>query len=224
MRAALILAWSLLAISANAAERVWTIAREVYTAEGELVAVRGGVAYLKIDGKIEEIPIERLSAMDQNYIASLSLAPVLPGPAATDGSATTVSPAVAQEEMPLPGPPDVPEPGELELNAPELAPAYGGDPIRPQSTPQPRVRYDRYGRVITPQPGTAANYAAPWGAPRQPTSPSDGTSRLGPQQNRNDRGARSRDDDSDNDDDRPGIFGFRARRIERERAAANRAR
>ena len=47
-----------------------------------MIAVRGNLAYLKIDGKVEEIPIERLSAIDQQYIASLSLAPILPGPAA----------------------------------------------------------------------------------------------------------------------------------------------
>lgn len=221
MRAVFVLAGSLLAVTANAGERTWTIARDVYTAEGELVAVRSGVAYLKIDGKIEEIPIERLSTLDQNFIASLSLAPIVPGPAASDGTMSVVRPASAQEEMPLPGSPDTPAHSDLELNAPDLAPAYGGEPLRSPAT-QSRTRFDRYGRIIPPQPGTAANYVAPWGEPRGQVRPDDRTGRRGLQQNESDRNARSRDDSDE--DNRPGIFGFRARRLERERAAANRAR
>jgi hypothetical protein len=221
MRAAIILAGTLAAISADAAERTWTIAREVYTAEGELIAVRGNMAFLKIDGKVEEVPIERLSAQDQNYLSSLSLAPILPGPAASDGTRSLVVPAAAQEEMPLPGSPDGPAPQELELNAPDLAPAYGGEPLRSPAT-QPRTRFDRYGRILPPQSGTATSYVAPWGEPRQRANPNARTDRRGPQLSENDRDARSRDDDDG--DDRPGIFGFRARRLEREHAAANRSR
>jgi len=219
MRAALVLTLMMTPGLVDAAGRTWTIARDVYQAEGELVAVRGNLAYLRIDGKVEEIPLERLSAIDQSYIASLSLAPILPGPATAEGS--TVSPALAQEEMPLPGPPDGPAQGDVELSAPELAPAYGGEPIRSAGSPQPRTRFDRYGRIIPPQPGTAANYVAPWGDSRRSANPNDRASRRGPQPNENDRDARSRDDE---DDDRPGIFGFRARRLERERAATNRSR
>ena len=69
--------WLLLAVVAGGsvygAERTWTIARDVYTANGELITVRGDLAYLKIDGRVQEIPIERLSALDQQYIASLTL-------------------------------------------------------------------------------------------------------------------------------------------------------
>lgn len=220
MRAAFVLTLFFAASSLEAAERTWTIAREVYTAEGELVAVRGGLAYLKIDGKVEEIPLERLSAMDQRYIDSLSLAPILPGPAAEGDSTSNVSPAVAQEEMPLPGPPDAPAPSELELNAPQLAPVYGGAPIRSQATTQPRTRFDRYGRIIQPQPGRPENYVAPWGESQTERAPSDRGSRRGQSNAESDRNARSRE----NDDDRPGLFGFRARRLERERAAANRDR
>ncbi|MGD9637006.1 MAG: hypothetical protein AB7G28_07175 [Pirellulales bacterium] len=227
MRATLVLALLLAVASVQAAERTWTIAREVYTADGELVAVRGGLVYVKIDGKVEEIPIERLSAADQNYIASLSLAPILPGPEAADGSTSMVQPAVAQqdfaqEEMPLPGPPDAPAQGELELNSPDLAPAYGGTPIRSQAAPQPRTRFDRYGRMISPQQGTAANYVAPWGGARQQSNPNARSGRPSPQQDANERNARSKRDNDD--DDRPGILSFRARRLERERATANRSR
>lgn len=222
MRAALLFAF-LLTIQADAAVRTWTIARDVYTADGELVALRGNLAYLKIDGRVEEINIERLSATDQNYIASLSLAPILPGPAAADSTAPTVSTAAAQEEMPLPGPPDGQVVNEQDLNAPDLAPAYGGEPIRAQSAQQPRYRFDRYGRIIPPQPGTAANYVAPFGDPRATANPNDRRNRRPPQQGQNNQAQRSQRDNGD-DDDGPGILGFRARRLERERASANRSR
>ena len=94
-------------LPAYGAERTWTIARDVYTAEAELIAVRGDLAYLKIDGKVEEIPIERLSALDQQYIASLSLAPISPGPAA-DLPGPAADSEIVHEEMPLPGEPDAP--------------------------------------------------------------------------------------------------------------------
>ena len=143
----------LLAVPAYSAERTWTIARDVYTADGELVTVRGNLAYLKIDGKVEEIPIDRLGAIDQQYIASLSLAPILPGPAA---DAPVENREIAQEEMPLPGEPDVPADG-LQLNGPAIAPTYS---VEPQPIPPGSYRVDRYGRVIPPQPGVAANYLA----------------------------------------------------------------
>jgi hypothetical protein len=224
-------------LAADAAERTWTIAREVYTAEAELISIRGDLVYLKIDGKVEEVPIERLSRVDQQYLASLSLAPITPGPMA-DMPAPATEMQITHEEMPLPGNPDQPPQGmqELELNAPELAPAYGGEPIRQQALqqqaiPQRAYRVDQYGRVIPPQPGVAANYTAPqgnWGdnanrnyANRNGANPNDQRYRRPPQQGPNNRSANSERDD---DDDRPGLFGARARRLERERAAANRGR
>jgi hypothetical protein len=217
---------------ADAAERTWTIARDVYTAEAELIAIRGGLVYLKIDGKVEEVPIERLSGVDQQYLASLSLAPITPGPMA-DMPAPAAEMQITHEEMPLPGEPDQPVQGmqELELNAPELAPAYGGEPIRQQAIPQRAYRVDQYGRFIPPQPGVAANFTAPqgnWGdnvnrdnVSRNSANPNDQRYRRPPQQGPNKRSANS---ERDNDDDRPGLFGARARRLERERAAANRGR
>ena len=44
----------LLATAATGAERIWTIARDVYTADADLIAVRGDLAYLKIDGRVEK--------------------------------------------------------------------------------------------------------------------------------------------------------------------------
>jgi hypothetical protein len=193
---------------AYGAERTWTIARDVYTANGELVTVRGNVAYLKIDGRVEEIPIDRLSAIDQQYIASLSLAPILPGPAADDAMENR---EMAHEEMPLPGEPDASS-AALRLNGPDLAPVYSE-----QSQPMPRGAYrvDPYGRAIPPQPGVAANYLAP--IPDSGNAdPNDRRFRRPPQQGPNSQAAQSK---RDADEDQ-GVLSFRARRLERQRAAA----
>jgi len=197
------------------AERTWTIARDVYTADAELVAVRGNLAYLKMGGNVEEIPIERLSALDQQYIASLSLAPILPGPVA-DLPGPALDTEITQEEMPLPGEPDAPSASQSELNAPDLAPVYGGAPVRRQQ-PQAAYRVDQYGRMIPPQPGVAANYLSP----SEDIGPNDRRYRRPPQQGPNSQSAKSQRDE---DDDRSGLFGARARRTDRQRAAAARSR
>lgn len=201
------------------AERTWTIARDVYTTDAELVAVRGNLAYLRMDGRVEEIPLERLSALDQQYIASLSLAPILPGPVA-DLPGPAPDTEINQEEMPLPGEPDAPAASQLELNAPDLAPAYGGAPIRRQQ-PQAAYRVDQYGRVIPPQPGVAANYLAPQGSWADNANNIDRRYRRPPQPSTSNQAAKSQRDE---DDDRPGLFGARARRTDRQRAAAARSR
>jgi hypothetical protein len=218
--------------SVSGAERTWTIARDIYTADAELVAVRGNVAYLKMGGKVEEVPLENLSAIDQEYIASLSLAPILPGPAAAMpgpavemGIETNLETAVAQEEMPLPGQPDTPA-SDLELNAPDLAPAYGGTPLRTHSLLRTTNRVDQYGRAIPPQPGVRAGFFTPDEAPRTApnANPNDRRYRRPPQTAPNAQQPRAnRDDDDDgDDDDRPGLFGLR--RLDRQRAAAARSR
>jgi hypothetical protein len=229
---AVILLILLMAVQSHAAERTWTIARDVYQADGELIAVRGDLAYLKIDGNIEEIPIERLSALDQHYLSSLSLAPILPGPAnAASNTESSVLPASSNsaEEMPLPGPPDPPRTDAPAPHEPELAPAFGGAPIRQPGTTQAPYRFDRYGRTIPPQigppqSGTPANYLAPQGNPQgnwgENFDPNDRRDRRA-QQEQNERDSRAQR--NVNDEDR-GIFSFRARRQERERAAANRGR
>lgn len=193
---------------ASGAERTWTIARDVYTANGELVTVRGNLAYLKIDGRVEEVPIERLSAIDQQYIASLELAPILPGPAADDAMENR---EMAHEEMPLPGEPDAP-PAALELNGPNVGPTYSGEP---QPMPRGAYRVDPYGRAIPPQSGVAANYLAP--IPDSGNAdPNDRRYRRPPQQGPNSQAAKSKRDAEEDQ----GVLSFRARRLERQRAAA----
>ena len=216
----------LLATAASGAERTWTIAREVYQAEADLIAVRGDLAYLKIDGNVEEIPIERLSASDQRYIASLSLAPISAGPTASDSlesRSTAILPGpaqeseIVQEEIPLPGEPDAPA-QPMELHTPDLAPAYGGASIRQSSASQNGYRVDQYGRVIPPQPGTAAGYLAPQGGWGDNANANNRRTRR-PQQQQQSANQSTR---SDRDDDDAGILGLRARRLERQRAAASR--
>ena len=205
---------TLLAVRLDAAERTWTIARDVYTAEAELIAVRGELVYLKIDGRVEEVPLARLSAADQHYIGSLSLAPITPGPvAAMPGPA--VEPANYSEEMPLPGEPD-PGPTELELNAPDLAPAYGGVSEQPSTQPHRVYRANPYGGANPSQSGMPANFYGPQGNWGENAANSDRRYRRPPQQGPNNRSANPQRDD----DDRPGLFGARARR-ERQRAAAS---
>jgi hypothetical protein len=220
----------LLATAANGAERTWTIARDVYQAEADLIAVRGDLAYLKIDGRVEEIPIERLSAADQQYIASLSLAPIAAGPAAADSlesesNAILPEPGddreIVQEEMPLPGEPDAPVERSM-LHEPDLAPEYGGAPIRQSSPPLGGYRVDQYGRIVPPQRGMAANYLAPQGGWGDNANPNDRRTRRPPQPGPGNQSARSQRDDDDDKD--AGILGFRSRRIERQKAAASRSR
>jgi hypothetical protein len=64
-----------------AEERTWTITQST---PAELVEVRGNLAYLRIQGNVESVPIERLSPADQQYLSSLRLKPILPGPATED--------------------------------------------------------------------------------------------------------------------------------------------
>jgi hypothetical protein len=146
--------------------------------------------------------------------------------------AETVQKAVAQEEMPLPGPSDQGSEGALQLNAPALVPATGGAPIRAQAQ-QPWVpsRVDRNGRPIPPQPGMQAGFFTPDENPNARVNPNANPNanpnerryRRPPQQgNDNQQRANRNDDDDDDDDDRPGLF--RLRRQDRQRAAAARSR
>ncbi len=80
MRALSLLLLTLLAISANAEERTWTISTGTYTVAAELLEVRGDIAYLKIRDSIEHVPLARLSGADQLYITLQSRPMVLPGP------------------------------------------------------------------------------------------------------------------------------------------------
>jgi len=235
----IIAAW---ATTVFAAERTWTIARDVFTADGELIAVRGDSIYIKIDGRVEEVAIDRLSAIDQQYLATLSLAPVSPGPELGPGDersllvqpesiipgAQSVQKTVAHEEMPLPGPSDQAGESELQLNAPALMPATGGAPIRAQAQ-QPWVpsRVDRNGQPMPPQPGVQAGFFTPDdenpNARTNPNAnPNDRRYRRPPQQGQGQNNQQRANRNDDDDDDRPGLFRFR--RQERQRAAAAAAR
>jgi hypothetical protein len=115
----------LIAWSAQADERVWTIATGVHTTRAELVAVRGDMAYLKTGDQMETVPIANLSPADQEYISSLPLAPIagmtaqgatddilpIPGnsaplslPSATSGTSTAPSMTGQPIEEALPPP------------------------------------------------------------------------------------------------------------------------
>jgi hypothetical protein len=83
----------LLATAARADERTWNIS---YTTNAELVEVRGDTAYLKSGGRVEEIPIARLSADDRQYIASMRLAPVFPSTIAVNDSESLPLPVKAE--------------------------------------------------------------------------------------------------------------------------------
>jgi hypothetical protein len=116
-------------------ERTWTIATGVFTTKAELVAVRGDLAYLKIGDKIEEYPLARLSATDQHYIASLALAPVVPGPAeeAPTPPLPNTSPNIVPPTL-TPASPSATRAGDVSLlkSGPALAP-----PITEEAIPLP---------------------------------------------------------------------------------------
>jgi len=128
---------------ARAEERTWTIATNVITAKAELVAVRGDIAYLKIGDKVEEYPIVRLSAADQRYIASLSLAPLLP---------TDVSPV-------MPGPGDeLPMRATAGTSPNTILPTPGGnEPIIPPVLIPPATNTNR--AVGGGVPGSSTTFA-----------------------------------------------------------------
>jgi hypothetical protein len=65
MRLALLIWLSLITTSEL---RTWTDSSGKYRTEAELVEARGGVAYLKRDGKVKPIPIAKLSTEDQRYV------------------------------------------------------------------------------------------------------------------------------------------------------------
>jgi hypothetical protein len=116
----------LLATPAFAQERTWTIATAVVTTEAELVGVRGDVVYLKIDDKIESVPLARLSVADHEYIASLSLAPVRSGPTVEGLPSDDLRLPSLPEELTPPVNPSVPTATSEALPLPPAAAAVGG--------------------------------------------------------------------------------------------------
>jgi hypothetical protein len=121
MRTLLTFSLLLISVPALAATRTWTIATQVETRDGELVAVRGETVYLKVGDQIQEVPLSRLSAADHRYIRSLALAPVAPGPASEDEEDLgTISPLQGEE-------PDVVQ--AAGMSGPELMPPI--EPVAP---------------------------------------------------------------------------------------------
>jgi hypothetical protein len=188
--------------SASGEERTWTIATDVYRTEAELVAVRGEMAYLRIAGKVEGIALERLSAADHKYIASLALAPVSPGPVSDGGESGGILPGPAgdgaeAEMLPLPG-------GSAarldhDLFGPEVAPSYADPPPNGRQPAQATVyRTDESGRTTILPPAGNPDDRRFWRLP--PQGPTSGAS------------------NSLRDEDEP--RGLRARRLERQRANA----
>jgi hypothetical protein len=183
--------------------RTWTIATGVYTADAELVAVRGDMAYLKIGDTVESVPLARLSAADLEYIRSLSLAPVRtelgpggadantlptpPGPTMGSTAAPPSGPVITEEAIPLP---PVPQTGQGTRNPTTRANTTGRSAaVRGNST-------SAYRTTNTPA-RSATNTTA-----RRVVTPSY-------QLQSAPRG---------NSDPNPGILGIRERRAERQRS------
>lgn len=152
MRTMLTFSLMLATIPVLAAERrTWTIATQVETREAELIAVRGDVVYLKVGEQIQEVPLERLSAADHKYLASLALAPLLPGPA-DEEDLGLVSPLTREEPevvqaAGMSGPALVPPGGPVApasaTEEDELLPIPAGQSVAPPPSgarPTPRLR------------------------------------------------------------------------------------
>jgi hypothetical protein len=222
-----------LAAPAVAEHRTWTIARDIYTAEAELVAVRGDTVYLRFGEKVDSVSLERLSLADQRYIGSLALAPVEPGPA-------NENPVTQQETGPLivgpssgdvlPLPADDYGPGEEHsLVVPasgtsSAGPATASPAIAEESLPYPP------GQTLVPQSSASApralstypNAAAGPGGNSQPrrqppqTPANDRRTRrqqAQQQQAQQQQNARGNNSDRDNDEESRGFL----RRFQRQR-------
>lgn len=214
-----------LAAPAVAEHRTWTIARDVYTAEAELVAVRGDTVYLRFGEKVDSVPLERLSLADQRYIGSLALAPVEPGPASEN-------PVARQESGPLivgpssgdvlPLPAEDPAPGEehslvvpasgtMPAGRAMVDPAAGEEslPYPPSQTlaPLPSGSQPRSFNSYN-VPNSGAGTIDPQRRPPQPPANDRRTRRqqAQQQQQRQQDNARNNDADRDNDDESGGFL------------------
>ncbi len=123
--------WLISARLLPGAERTWTIATGVFTAQAELVAVRGDIVYLKAGERIEEYPIARLSVADQRYLASLALVPAPPGLNESGPTLGAVGvPAGSEETVVAAGSPSLNAASGAGLSVlstpPILAPSAGG--------------------------------------------------------------------------------------------------
>jgi hypothetical protein len=198
----------LFAATVNGQERTWTIATDIYTAQAELLGIRGDIAYLRMGGRVEQIPIVRLSAADQQYIASLSLAPVPTGPALTAAGGDT-----------LPVPPAAPSrPTEVSVFKPTQTPA-ASTPDLAEALPLPGATTgNMQGAAPRTYNNGTSSAASPSGGPTRSRSANTQS------QNANNSNARrylpqqpATNAQRNQQDDSPGILGFRARRADRQR-------
>lgn len=198
----------LLGAPALGQQRTWTIATAVVTTEAELISVRGDTAYLKVGDRIENVPLERLSVADHQYIASLSLAPIRSDLGAS-GPET--------DSLPMPGQGGV-----------FMPPAIGGGPaITEEAIPLPAApattnpvqgargaatRSDSGNRAASVRGAgsSSAAYRATGAAGTAARGASNSTARrLVPPPNQLQNGVRG------NSDPNPGILGIRERRDDR---------
>lgn len=197
---------ALLVSPAYAEERTWTISTGSYAIAAELVEVRGDIAYLKTGDKVEHIPLARLSAGDMRYIESLTPTAVYPGPA--DDAAPPAELPLPQNEAdaaPIVGP-------TLNSAAPPTT-TTSRKPIIKAPVPSPNtVRANQYPpadeSLPTPPSINRQRSQAARVAPRPQNNPNARRPASAPRQNQNASANRNRSQN----DERPGLFGRRARR------------
>ena len=212
----------------NAVARTWTIARDVYAVEGELVAVRGETAYLKIGEKVESVPLGRLSAADHQYLASIELAPVTPGPAGENELAEPVTgPLIvgpAGDILPLPGeerslvvPASGTAPSESDRAAVKAVAEKGLQ--SPARHPTPRIQ----GPAAQPWVPSAGTNTPPNTQRPAPENPADRRFwRQQQQQQQQNQQQRNNPNANRNNEDDDESRGLRGRLFERRRGAAAR--
>jgi hypothetical protein len=209
----------LLSVTAHGETRTWTIN---YTTDAELVEVHGDIAFLKSGDQIERVPISRLSTSDQQFIASMPLAPI--------NRASTFASGDAQS-LPLPNSQTTTEIAREAAYEPPIGQAADEQPL-----PIP-VQYDSRSSaglehsmltaptnapILNPPSNTAsqATYISPSDAqPRgfdntNSTMPRQFVQQF-PQQQTQAQPQKQRR--SSSRADRPGLFGGRARRLANER-------
>ena len=189
-----------------AEERNWTISTGTYSADGELIEVRGNMVYLRMQGKVEQVPIERLSGADQQYLSSLRLKPLMPAPASDESEAL---PTPRNEFNAQP-------PRDVQLTRMEMETAFAEPGELPMSTrvvprqeqPGPAIRRDQYNRPPARSRSTSA--AQSRSMAQQQNSQNPNARRYAPrppQQQQNQ--ANNNNNRSDSDESRRGLFGRR---------------
>jgi hypothetical protein len=179
--------------------RTWTIATDVYTAEAEFVAMRGDTVYLRTGDQVKPVPFARLSAADQRFITSMTLAPVLPGPTPRVEASQYLMPE--QDARPIETADALP------------VPALGGEGEFVLPSPPGAVEFDDRKVQLLPTPARTMTDSNR----RAPQASRDGSSarrQRADQQQSPPRNRSATNDNRSQDDDRRGILGGRRRRGE----------